>query len=62
MISSITASVFRVILLHPLDRPLPAALRGQEILDALDARKDVDGMTTWSLGALVTGAAGFAEH
>ena len=41
-------------------RPLPAALRGQEILDALDARKDVDGMTTWSLGALVTGAAGFA--
>ena len=41
-------------------RPLPAALRGQEILDALDARKDVDGMTTASLGALVTGAAGFA--
>lgn len=41
-------------------RPLPAALRAQEILDALDARKDVDGMTTWSLGALVTGAAGFA--
>ena len=41
-------------------RPLPAALRAQEILDTLDARKDVDGMTTWSLGALVTGAAGFA--
>ena len=41
-------------------RPLPAALRAQEILDALDARKDVDGMTTFSLGALVTGAAGFA--
>ena len=41
-------------------RPLPEALRAQEILDALDARKDVDGMTTWSLGALVTGAAGFA--
>lgn len=41
-------------------RPLPAALRAQEILDTLDARKDVDGMTTQSLGALVTGAAGFA--
>ena len=41
-------------------RPLPAALRAQEILDTLDARKDVDGMTTLSLGALVTGAAGFA--
>lgn len=41
-------------------RPLPAALRAQEILDTLNARKDVDGMTTWSLGALVTGAAGFA--
>ena len=41
-------------------RPLPAALRAQEILDALDTRKDVDGMTTFSLGALVTGAAGFA--
>ncbi len=41
-------------------RPLPTALRAQEILDTLDARKDVDGMTTWSLGALVTGAAGFA--
>lgn len=41
-------------------RPLPAALRAQEILDTLDVRKDVDGMTTRSLGALVTGAAGFA--
>ena len=41
-------------------RPLPAALRAQEILDTLDARKDVDGMTPRSLGALVTGAAGFA--
>ena len=41
-------------------RPLPEALRAQEILDTLDARKDVDGMTTRSLGALVTGAAGFA--
>lgn len=41
-------------------RPLPAALRAQEMLDTLDARKDVDGMTTASLGALVTGAAGFA--
>lgn len=41
-------------------RPLPAALRAQAILDTLDARKDVDGMTTASLGALVTGAAGFA--
>ena len=41
-------------------RPLPAALRAQEILDTLDARKDVDGMTTRSLGALVTGATGFA--
>ncbi len=41
-------------------RPLPAALRGQEILDTLDPRKDVDGMTTHSLGALVTGAAAFA--
>lgn len=41
-------------------RPLPAALRAQEILDTLDARKDVDGMTTRSLGALMTGAAGFA--
>lgn len=41
-------------------RPLPEALRAQELLDTLDARKDVDGMTTWSLGALVTGAAGFA--
>lgn len=41
-------------------RPLPTALRAQEMLDTLDARKDVDGMTTASLGALVTGAAGFA--
>ena len=41
-------------------RPLPEALRAQEILDTLDARKDVDGMTTASLGALMTGAAGFA--
>ncbi len=41
-------------------RPLPEALRAQEMLDTLDARKDVDGMTTASLGALVTGAAGFA--
>lgn len=41
-------------------RPLPEALRAQEMLDTLDARKDVDGMTTCSLGALVTGAAGFA--
>lgn len=41
-------------------RPLPEALRAQELLDTLDARKDVDGMTTCSLGALVTGAAGFA--
>lgn len=41
-------------------RPLPTALRAQEMLDTLDARKDVDGMTTRSLGALVTGAAGFA--
>lgn len=41
-------------------RPLPAALRAQELLDTLDARKDVDGMTTLSLGALVTGVAGFA--
>lgn len=41
-------------------RPLPEALRAQEILDTLDVRKDVDGMTTRSLGALVTGAAGFA--
>lgn len=41
-------------------RPLPEALRAQENLDTLDARKDVDGMTTRSLGALVTGAAGFA--
>lgn len=41
-------------------RPLPAALRAQEMLDTLDAHKDVDGMTTRSLGALVTGAAGFA--
>lgn len=41
-------------------RPLPEALRAQEMLDTLDARKDVDGMTTASLGALMTGAAGFA--
>ena len=41
-------------------RPLPEALRAQELLDTLDVRKDVDGMTTASLGALVTGAAGFA--
>lgn len=41
-------------------RPLPEALRAQELLDTLDARKDMDGMTTRSLGALVTGAAGFA--
>lgn len=41
-------------------RPLPEALRAQEILDMLDAYKDVDGMTTLSLGALVTGTAGFA--
>ena len=41
-------------------RPLPKALRAQHLLDALDPRKDVDGMTTASLGALLTGAAGFA--
>ena len=41
-------------------RPLPEALRAQALLDTLDPRKDVDGMTTASLGALVTGAAGFA--
>ena len=41
-------------------RPLPKALRAQALLDTLDPRKDVDGMTTASLGALVTGAAGFA--
>ena len=41
-------------------RPLPEALRAQEILDTLNAYKDVDGMTTLSLGALVTGTAGFA--
>ena len=41
-------------------RPLLAALRAQEILDTLDARKDVDGRTTCSLGALVTGPACFA--
>ena len=39
-------------------RPLPKALRAQHLLDALDPRKDVDGMTTASLGALLTGAAG----
>lgn len=52
--------VHGVLLLRPLPEALPEALRAQEILDALDARKDVDGMTTFSLGALVTGAAGFA--
>ena len=41
-------------------RPLPKALRAQHLLDALDPRKDVDGMTTASLGALLTDAAGFA--
>ena len=41
-------------------RPLPKALRAQHLLDALDPRKDVDGMTTASLGALLTEAAGFA--
>ena len=41
-------------------RPLPKALRAQHLLDALDPRKDVDGMTTASLGTLLTGAAGFA--
>lgn len=35
-------------------RPLPKALRAQHLLDALDPRKDVDGMTTASLGALLT--------
>ena len=37
---SADGSVHGVLLL----RPLPAALRAQEILDALDTRKDVDGM------------------
>ena len=41
-------------------RPLPAALRAQEILDTLDARKDVDGMTPGSLAGLLTGQSGFA--
>ena len=43
-------------------RPLPPHLRAEEdgICACLDPRKDVDGMTTASLGALVTGAAGFA--
>ena len=42
-------------------RPLPAALRAQEILDALDARKDVDGMTPESAAAVFTGQGrGFA--
>lgn len=53
---SADGSVHGVLLL----RPLPEALRAQEMLDTLDARKDVDGMTTASLGTLVTGAAGFA--
>ena len=53
---SADGSVHGVLLL----RPLPEALRAQEILDTLDAYKDVDGMTTLSLGALVTGTAGFA--
>ena len=46
--------------------PLPADCAPETLTDTLralstddGARKDVDGMTTWSLGALVTGAAGF---
>ena len=43
-------------------RPLPPHLRDAEaeICGRLLPEKDVDGMTTRSLGALVTGAAGFA--
>ena len=53
---SVDDTVHGVLLL----RPLPKALRAQHLLDALDPRKDVDGMTTASLGALLTEAAGFA--
>ena len=38
-----------------LFRPLPAHLQAQDILDALCPEKDVDGMTTASMGMLLTG-------
>ena len=41
-------------------RPLPEALRAQEILDTLDARAGRGRHDNGSLGTLVTGAAGFA--
>ncbi|MFH1237198.1 MAG: bifunctional methylenetetrahydrofolate dehydrogenase/methenyltetrahydrofolate cyclohydrolase FolD [Candidatus Aenigmatarchaeota archaeon] len=39
--------------------PLPQHLDEQEIVDKIDPAKDVDGLTTYSIGRLTTGSAGF---
>jgi methylenetetrahydrofolate dehydrogenase (NADP+)/methenyltetrahydrofolate cyclohydrolase len=39
--------------------PLPGGVDPHAVLDRLDPRKDVDGLTTWSAGALATGRDGF---
>ena len=39
--------------------PLPQHLDEQEIVDKIDPSKDVDGLTTYSIGRLMTGSAGF---
>ncbi|MFO7650603.1 MAG: bifunctional 5,10-methylenetetrahydrofolate dehydrogenase/5,10-methenyltetrahydrofolate cyclohydrolase [bacterium] len=39
--------------------PLPKGIDPHAVLDRLDPRKDADGLTTWSAGALVSGRAGF---
>lgn len=42
-----------------VQHPVPGHLNEQEILDAVPAAKDVDGISTESLGRLMTGRAGF---
>jgi methylenetetrahydrofolate dehydrogenase (NADP+)/methenyltetrahydrofolate cyclohydrolase len=39
--------------------PLPAGIDAHAVLDRLDPHKDVDGLTSWSAGALASGREGF---
>ncbi len=39
--------------------PLPAGVDPHAVLDRLDPQKDVDGLTAWSMGALLSGRDGF---
>lgn len=42
-----------------IQHPLPRGIHEQTILDRVDPRKDVDGLSSASLGALLTGGDGF---